>query len=118
MKQQFVSVLCLLLIAGMVLCACGKSGSQDVSNSKYIGSWKAVTISFKDLTDDYTDECTLTLNGDGTAVFFIEGEETRCGWEETGSGLKLTGESKMSFTADGDALLFKIAGSELRFERQ
>ena len=119
MKKRIISVFCLVLIACTILAACGKKSSQDLSNSKYLGTWKAVSISFKGLSDAYEDECYLTLNPDGTAVFYMEGEdESRCTWQETGSGVKLSGDSKMTFTDAGDALILKLAGSELRFELQ
>ena len=119
MNKRIISVFCLLLIVCMILTACGKQASQDLTNSKYLGTWKAVSISFKGLSDAYEDECYLTLNPDGTAVFYMEDEdESKCTWQETDSGVKLTGDSKMTFTDVGDALIFKLAGSELRFELQ
>ena len=125
MKKRIISVLCLLLMACMLLTACGgskSSGPQDLSNSKYVGNWVAVSMSIKDTTEPYQDECYLTLNPDGTAVFYAgdseESESASCNWEETSKGIKLTGDSKMEFTADGDTLATKIMGVTLLFERQ
>ena len=119
MKKRIILVLCLLLAACAILTACGKKEPQDLTNSKYLGTWKAVSMKFKDKEEPYEDECILVLNPDGKASFTVEGEESsNPNWEETGNGIKLTGDAKMTFTEDGDALTSKIAGVTLRFERQ
>ena len=55
----------------------------------------------------FEDEVLLVLNADGTAVFSSasDGEDSKCTWEETGDGLKLKGDAKMTFTDDGDGLI-------------
>lgn len=60
----------------------------------------------------------LILKADGTAEFASSDEVTKCNWEETKDGFKLTGDAKMTFTDDGDGIKSKILGVELHFDRQ
>ena len=118
MKKSVAVVLCLLLaLSCIVLPACGSSGSKDVSNSKYVGTWKAVSMTLKDEVGEFDEETILILKPDGTATFSSENEESQCNWEETKDGFKLTGGAKMTFTDDGDGIKSKILGVELHFER-
>ena len=76
-------------------------------------------MSFRDMNEPYADECTLILNPDGTAYFSVDGEAgATSNWEETGKGIKLLGDAKMTFNEDGDALTTKVSGVTLRFELQ
>ena len=119
MKKRIIPVLCLLLIACTILTACGKKEQQDLSDSKYLGTWKAVSMTFMGESESFDDECYLTLNPDGTAKFYVEGEDPAyCDWEETNSGIKLTGDTKMTFNDDGGALTTKLSGVTLRLELQ
>ena len=114
MKKRF-TVFALIALLCLMLVGCG---NKDVSNSKYIGVWKMDSISAFGESGELEDDYTLTLNGDGTAIFASSEETSNCKWQETSKGLKLTGDAKMSFTADGDALVTKILGAELRFVKQ
>ena len=40
-KKYAALSLVVLLMAALVLTACGGGGSEDLSDSKYVGSWKA-----------------------------------------------------------------------------
>ena len=121
LKKRIIAVICLVLTACLFFTACSSSKKepQDLTNSKYLGTWKAVSASIGDTTDPYEDECILTLNPDGTAVFTsAEEDAAKCNWEETDKGIKLTGDSKLTFTDDGNGLTAKILGVKLHFEHQ
>ena len=113
------------IVVALVLCtllaACGtngKTGGKDLSESKYVGTWKAVSMSLKDETGSFEDETLLILNADGTATFSSGDDVSKCTWEETGDGFKLKGDAKMKFTDDGDGIKSVVLGVTLHFERQ
>ena len=118
MKKKAVSVFCLLLIACLVLAACGSSGKKDVSGSKYVGTWKAASMSLKDTVGEFDKDIFLVLNPDGTAEFSSGDEVSKCTWEETDNGFKLKGDAKMTFTDDGDGIKSTVFGIVLHFDRQ
>lgn len=124
MKKRFITALCLLMaVTCFVLAGCGSSSSssaepQDLTNSKYLGTWKAVSLAMGDKNGTFDQEILLALNADGTAVFTSEGENDACKWQETSDGIKLTDGVSMEFKADGDAMTTNVLGAELRFEKQ
>ena len=119
MKKTIAFMLCLVILLTCVgLSACGGSGKKDLSGSKYLGTWKAVSMSLGNETSPYEDECLLILKADGTADFTDNNEHTACNWEETSGGFKLTGGAKMKFTDDGDGIKSTILGVEVHFVKQ
>ena len=126
MKKRIITALCLLLaVSCFVLVGCGSSSSsnssgepQDLTNSKYLGTWKAVSLAMGDKSGTFDQEMLLVLNADGTAMFTSEGENDACKWQETSDGIKLTDGVSMEFKADGDAMTTNVLGAELRFEKQ
>ncbi|MBR2683534.1 MAG: hypothetical protein IKE22_09755, partial [Atopobiaceae bacterium] len=91
---------------------------QDLINSKYLGTWKAVSLTMGDKSGAIDQEMLLVLNADGTAAFTSESETDECKWQETSDGIKLTDGVSMEFKADGDALITSVFGTDLRFEKQ
>ncbi len=119
MKKSVAVILCLVMMFScLALSACGDGGKKDLSGSKYLGTWKAVSMTLKDVEEPFTEECLLVLNADGTAEFTDTNEVTKCTWEETGNGLKLKGDAKMTFTDEGSGIKSKILGVDLHFEKQ
>ncbi len=118
MNKRIISVLFLILAACMILTACGKNEPKDLSGSKYLGTWRAATMTLKDEVGEFEEETFLILNADGTAKFTSKDEVTECKWEETKDGFKLKDGAKMTFTDDGDGIKSKILGVELHFERE
>ena len=119
MKKSTVFVLCLIMVLSSVfLPACGADKTTDLSGSKYVGTWKGVSMTLKDEKGEFEDEINLILNADGTAKFTSGDEVTEYTWKETSNGFKLEGGAKMTFTDDGDGIKSKVLGVELHFERQ
>lgn len=117
MKRKTAVFLCIVMIASCVLLgACG--GKQDLSNSKYVGTWKAESISAFGEESSLEGDWILTLNADGTATLEDGEEVSKCTWQETSDGFKLKGDAKMTFTDDGDGIKSKVIGVELHFTRQ
>ena len=109
----------------VLLTGCGSSGGgEDLSDSEYIGTWKAVSMSMGDEKESVEGmEATLTLNGDGTGTLVSadeeNGEETsEFTWEPTDEGFKTKGDVKMKFTYDGKQLHGKVTIATLDFEKQ
>ena len=64
MKKAVSATLILsMLLLALLLSACGGKGSQDLTDSKYVGTWKATTLALKDESGDLDTEWILTLNG-------------------------------------------------------
>ena len=122
MKRAVAVIICVLAAASLLLTAC--ASSQDLSNSKYLGTWKAVSISVldeKESADDaFGGEYIMELKADGTGTFtgMEENEQTTFNWKETDDGIKTSGDMKLKFTDDNGTLKTKIIGAELAFEKQ
>jgi hypothetical protein len=109
----------------IALAGCGSGGDgTDLSESKYVGSWKAVSMSIGDTEEPFEDgEYILTLNGDGTGTFEsvdpdgVE-ESGSFTWEPTDEGFKTKGDTKLKFTDDGEMIHAKVIGVNLNFEKQ
>ena len=116
-------VIALAAIMTFAFAACGGGGSEDLSDSKYVGTWEAGTITAGDVINDLGGGVyNLTLNGDGTGSFYSkspEGEEETddITWVLTDDGFKTKGDTKLTFTDDGDGIKTSIFGAELHFTR-
>ena len=124
MKKFTIAAVAILVVALLGLAACGSSsGSKDLSNSKYVGTWKATAMQLKGETGEMTAEFTLTLKGDGTGQYYSKDEDgteekTDVKWELTNNGFKTTGDTKLTFTDDGNNIKTKIIGVDLIFVKQ
>ena len=115
MKKMITVIACVLMV--LCLSACGEK--KDVSNSKYVGTWKIDdTMSGYGETSETGSDWTITLNPDGTAVSVSSDSNDNCTWQETSKGFKLKGDLKLNFTDDGDGVATKFLGVELRFHKQ
>ena len=114
--KRITVILSTLVALCFMLSACS---SKDVSNSKYLGTWKLDdTISGYGETAEISEDWTITLNADGTAVSDSGEDVSNCTWQETSKGFKIKGDIKLSFTDDGDGVVAKFLGVELRFHKQ
>ena len=123
MRKLTIAAVAVLVVALLGLAACASSSSKDLSNSKYVGTWKATTVQLKGETGDLDAEFTLTLKGDGTGTYLSKDENgqdetTDIKWELTNNGFKTTGGTKLTFTDDGDNIKTKIIGVDIIFEKQ
>ena len=119
MKKALALLSCLLILASCVaLTGCGK---QDLTNSKFLGTWiatKATLANEETPVDEVVDGgMTLKLNPDGTAVMSSKEEDSNCTWFETSKGIKFKGDMKIKMNAEGDALVMKMFGAKIYFEK-
>ena len=123
MKKKLAILLSLTMVLTFALAACGGGGSEDLSDSKYVGSWIADSLSFAGESGEMEATYTLTLNGDGTGTLVgteADGTEevSDITWSLTDDGFKTEGDAKMTFKDDGDAIVSTMFGVEMRFVRE
>jgi uncharacterized lipoprotein YehR (DUF1307 family) len=122
-KFVAISVSIIMVFSVLALTACGGGGSsEDLSDSKYVGTWKGVEMAVADESEEFQDDIILTINGDGTGTLVGseegETEESSFTWEPTSDGFKTKGDVKMTFKDDGDKITSKIIGVTMVFEKQ
>lgn len=120
MKKNISTILIVLVIlSALLLASCSKKEEKvDLSNSKYVGSWKVTTLALKDKSEEFGASYVLTLNGDGTGQFVDDENISHITWELTKDGFRTKGDTKLRFTDDGDNIKTNIIGVDLIFERQ
>ena len=123
MKKKLAILLSLAMIVCFMLGACG-GDDADLSDSKYVGSWKAESLSLAGESEDLDGGIyVLTLDGDGTGSFDSTDpdgeteESSSITWSLTDDGFKTKGDVKLTFTDDGDGIKAKIFGVEMHFVR-
>ena len=117
MKKGISLLLCVMILSCLMMTACGGS-KKDLSDSKYVGTWKCIGLSFKEEQGELGSEYTLTLNGDGTGEFVSEEGTDKITWELTNDGFKTKGDTKLTFKDDGDNIKANVIGVDLIFEKQ
>ena len=122
-KFVAISVSIIMVFSVLALTACGGGGSsEDLSDSKYVGTWKGVEMTVADESEEFQDDIILTINGDGTGTLVGseegETEESSFTWEPTSDGFKTKGDVKMTFKDDGDKITSKIIGVTMVYEKQ
>ena len=124
MKKTAVLLLCLALaVSCLALTACGGSSApQDLSQSKYVGTWKAVDVSMGDKKETseevFSEGFTFELRGDGTATVTPADGDGACTWKETGSGIKTDGAMKLTLKDKDGGLDASILGVHVFFEKE
>ena len=116
-KGLALTLAAVMVLAALALTACGDDGT-DLSDSKYVGKWKAVEISLKDEKEELEEDWILTINGDGTGTIDDGEEVSEFTWEPTDEGFKTKGDMKLKFKDDGDNIKAKILGADLTFAKQ
>lgn len=123
MKKTIAVIICLVL-AGSCLIGLSACGKQDLSQSQYIGTWKATDASFRDENQDINEvlksgDFIITLNGDGTATIDDADGTSSANWKETGKGVKVKGDNiNAKMTWLGDSFDLSIFGVHLILTRQ
>ena len=124
MKKIIAVMAGLVMVMAFTLAACGGSGGEDLSDSKYVGTWVAKSVSVADESGDLDGGVwSLTLNGDGTGAMTATAEDgteevSNITWQLTDGGFKTKGDTKLNFTDDGDGIKASVIGIELHFVRE
>lgn len=116
-----ITIALIMVLSTILLAACGggnSSSKTDLSDSKYVGTWKASTMALKGESEDLGAEWTLTLKADGSGEYVDEEGTTNITWELTSGGFKTKGDTKLTFTDDGDNIKCKIIGVDMIWEKQ
>ena len=117
MKRKISLILCILTVVScLAFTACGSK--KDLTNSKYVGTWKCESMSMLDESEALEDEWIITLNPDGTGVSESAGEVTNFKWTETNDGFKCSGDLKLTFTDSGDGVKTSFMKVDLNFVKQ
>ncbi len=94
---------------------------SDVSNSKYLGKWKADSVDVFKESGELDNDSVLSLNADGTATIVSGDEVVEYKWWETENGVYLDSlgeKSDLKFKADGpDILKTRLLFIYLKFKR-
>lgn len=119
-KLISIMIISVMVLSVLALTACGGGGSsEDLSDSKYVGTWKAAAVAIGDDSEEMTGEYFLVVNGDGTGTLTgDEGEESSFTWQLIDGGFKTKGDVKMTLKDDGDNIKTSLFGIDLIFERQ
>ena len=118
-KHISIMIISIMVLSALALTACGGGSSEDLSDSKYVGTWKATAMEVLDESEAPDGDWILTINGDGTGTLAAEGEEySNCTLHPTDDGFKTKGDMKLTFKDDGDKIKANIIGVDLVFEKQ
>ncbi|MBQ6455727.1 MAG: hypothetical protein IJJ31_01210 [Mogibacterium sp.] len=117
--KKFISIMIItvMIFSTLALTACS-GGSEDLSDSKYVGTWKCTALELKDESQALDHDYILVLNGDGTGQLSGDDGMNDITWELTKDGFRTKGDAKMKFKDDGDKIKTTILGASLVFEKQ
>ncbi len=126
MKKIRAIMTCLLSVfLCVILVGCsGEKENKDVSNSKYVGTWKVVKIEAmgKEATAEevFGGDYIMELKSDGTYTI-QSGSNTEEGtWTETASGPKVYAEGTKGavYKANGDTLEIDMVIAKVQLKKQ
>ena len=123
--KKLVNILCsaLLVMSCVIMLGCS-SEKKDVSNSKYVGTWKAVSaeVMGQKMTPEEVfegAEVILVLNADGTGTLQANEEPSAFTWVETSKGPKASGDVNVTFKEDENGqLVGDLTIAKLYFAKQ
>lgn len=121
MKKKAALILSLIVVFSFTMlaaCGGGGAGGEDLSDSKYVGTWRADSMSLGEESDEISDEYILVVNGDGTGHLDGSGEVSEFTWKPGDDGFKTKGDVKMTFKDEDGGIYGKILGVELHFVKQ
>ena len=110
-----LTLIAVMAVSMLVLVSCG--GEEDLSDSKYVGTWKISKLTFMDESDDFDEDWTLEINGDGTGKSITKEETDDFTWKPVDGGFKTKGGIKLTFKDDGENIVGNLFGVKLIFEK-
>lgn len=113
-----LTAIAVMILSALVLTSCSGSSKEDLSDSKYVGTWKCVELKAAGESGELDEDWTITLNGDGTGVSEGGDEDGEFTWSLTDNGFKTKGDVKLTFEDDGDRIQGDLFGAKLVFEKQ
>lgn len=118
-KSISILLAVMLVISTLALTACGGGNKEvDLSDSKYIGTWKTSGISIGDDSEALEEEYVLEIKEDGTGTLGSGDEVSEFTWSPVKGGFKTKGDVNATFKDDGDKIKAKVFIAELVFEKQ
>lgn len=117
--KKIISLVLITVMAVSILAlvSCGGGEKEDLSDSKYVGTWKISKMSLADESEDFDEDWTLEIKGDGTGKSISKEETNDFTWKPIDGGFKTKGDVKMTFKDDGDNIAGSLFGVKLIFER-
>lgn len=116
MRKNIVIVMTVLMMC-FAFTACG---GKDMSDSPYVGTWKATKAEyggFEISVDSVFDKgFSFTLEDNGKCVVNANGEEEKGSWDESEKGFNVVDE--FEFTADGNKAVLEYEGIKINFEKE
>ena len=95
---------------------------SDLANSKFVGTWKPVSIEFLGNKGDFESESRLDLKADGTAIMSSPGEtedeRNAFIWKETDYGVFLDGKHDFKLKYKDDTLYLKFLGVSIGYKKE
>lgn len=95
---------------------------QDLTNSKFVGTWKPVSIEFLGNKGDFETESRLEIKADGTAIMSSPGEtedeRNAYIWKETDYGVFLDGKHDFKLKYKDDTLYLKFLGVSIGYKKE
>lgn len=95
---------------------------SDLANSKYVGTWKPISIEFLGNKDDFKTESRLELRADGTAVMYspseAQDERNAFIWKETDYGVFLDGKHDFKLKEKDDTLILSFLGVKIAYKKE
>ena len=121
--KRYIStaLISIMILSAFAFTACGGGGGgsdADLSDSKYVGTWKAQSINVGDDSGEIEDRYLLIINADGTGTMTGDDGLNEFTWTPIDGGFKTKGDMKMTFKDDGDNIKTSILIAELIFVKQ
>lgn len=129
MKKRLIAIMCCVALAlsCVAIAGCGGSGGGsdvDLSDSAYVGTWKATKATFQGeevaAEEVFTSgDLILLLNADGTAELSEGTDKSTGNWSEADGGVKVKGDDiNMTFKDTDGVLEGEVIGMHIFFEKQ
>ena len=119
--KRFISIalISIMILSALAFTACGGGGSDaDLSDSKYVGTWKAQSINVGDESGEVEDKYLMIINADGTGTMTGDDGLNEFTWTPIDGGFKTKGDMKVTFKDDGDNIKARIFIVDLVFVKQ